>query len=55
MAWSFYNSSGQLIDGVLDDTVTTAKIANKVLKNKGSDFQDCEMDSRTNYTGRFNG
>ena len=31
------------------------KIANKVLKNKGSDFQDCEMDSRTNYTGRFNG
>ena len=28
MAWSFYNSSGQLIDGVLDDSVTTAKIAN---------------------------
>ena len=31
MAWSFYNSSGQLIDGVLDDTVTTAKIANNAV------------------------
>ena len=31
MAWSFYNSSGQLIDCVLDDTVTTAKIANNAV------------------------
>jgi len=31
------------------------KIANKVMDNKGPDFQECELDSRNNYTGRFNG
>jgi len=27
MAWSFYNSSGKLIDGVLDSSITNAKMA----------------------------
>jgi len=27
MAWSFYNSSGKLIDGVLDSSITNAKVA----------------------------
>tara|TARA_R100000008_G_scaffold24041_1_gene12947 strand:+ start:2813 stop:3616 length:804 start_codon:yes stop_codon:yes gene_type:complete len=31
------------------------KIANKVMDNKGTDYQGCETDSRENYTGRFNG
>ena len=31
------------------------KIANKVMTNKGQDYQNCETDSRENYTGRFNG
>ena len=31
------------------------KIANKVMDSKGSDFQECELDSRENYTGRFDG
>ena len=31
------------------------KISNKVLSNKGYDFQECELDSRNNYVGRFNG
>ena len=31
------------------------KISNKVMDSKGSDFQECELDSRNNYTGRFNG
>ena len=31
------------------------KVAGKVMNDKGSDFQDCELDSRKNYTGRFNG
>jgi len=30
-------------------------ISNKVMKNKGHNFQECELDSRNNYTGRFNG
>ena len=33
MAWSFYNSSGQLIDGVLDGSVTAAKIADGAIAN----------------------
>ena len=31
------------------------KIANKVMDSKGPDYQDCETDSRENYTGRFDG
>ncbi len=31
------------------------KISEKVLDDKGMNFQDCELDSRNNYTGRFNG
>ena len=31
------------------------KISNKVMKSKGHNFQKCELDSRENYTGRFNG
>ena len=31
------------------------KISNKVMDDKGPDFQDCESDSRENYTGRFDG
>ena len=31
------------------------KISNKVMDSKGSDFQECELDSRENYTGRFDG
>ena len=27
MSWSFYNASGILIDGVIDGSVTTAKLA----------------------------
>ena len=30
-------------------------IANKVMESKGQDYQECELDSRENYTGRFNG
>ena len=30
-------------------------ISNKVMKSKGHNFQECELDSRNNYTGRFNG
>ena len=30
-------------------------IANKVMDDKGYDFQECELDSRNNYTGRFDG
>jgi len=43
MAWSFYNSSGKLIDGVLDSSITGAKIAaNTITGDKialGSDAQ----------------
>ena len=31
------------------------KIADKVMNSKGQDYQDCELDSRENYTGRFDG
>ena len=31
------------------------KLANKVMESKGYDFQECELDSRNNYTGRFDG
>jgi sialic acid synthase SpsE len=31
------------------------KISDKVMVDKGSDFQECELDSRNNYTGRFDG
>ena len=31
------------------------KISNKVMDSKGPDYQDCETDSRENYTGRFDG
>ena len=31
------------------------QLRNEMLINKGVDFQECESDSRTNYTGRFNG
>jgi len=31
------------------------KIANKAMDSKGQDYQDCETDSRENYTGRFDG
>ena len=31
------------------------KIANKVMDSKGPDYQECETDSRENYTGRFGG
>ena len=31
------------------------KVAGKVMNGKGPDFQECELDSRNNYTGRFNG
>tara|TARA_B100000287_G_scaffold374417_1_gene374239 strand:+ start:2629 stop:3429 length:801 start_codon:yes stop_codon:yes gene_type:complete len=30
-------------------------ISDKVMDNKGYDFQECELDSRNNYTGRFDG
>ena len=31
------------------------KLREKMIKNHGSDFQECELDSRKNYEGRFNG
>ena len=31
------------------------KISDKVMNFKGVDYQNCELDSRKNYTGRFNG
>ena len=31
------------------------KISKKVMSDKGVDYQDCELDSRENYTGRFDG
>ena len=31
------------------------KISDKVMNGKGPDFQECELDSRENYTGRFDG
>tara|TARA_B100000287_G_scaffold320339_1_gene304248 strand:- start:238 stop:1038 length:801 start_codon:yes stop_codon:yes gene_type:complete len=31
------------------------KISDKIMESKGYDFQECELDSRNNYTGRFNG
>ena len=31
------------------------KISNKVMNSKGNDYQECELDSRNNYTGRFDG
>ena len=30
-------------------------ISDKVMNSKGSDYQECELDSRENYTGRFDG
>ena len=30
-------------------------ISNKVMITKGCDYQECELDTRENYTGRFNG
>ena len=30
-------------------------IFTQVNTNHGSNFQECELDSRENYTGRFNG
>ena len=36
----------------LSDYIT---ISEKVMDNKGMDYQECETDSRENYTGRFNG
>ena len=33
MPWSFYNSSGKLIDGVLDSSITAAKIADGAITN----------------------
>jgi sialic acid synthase SpsE len=30
-------------------------ISNKVMISKGCDYQECELDTRENYTGRFNG
>tara|TARA_B100000424_G_C22944534_1_gene502667 strand:- start:767 stop:1567 length:801 start_codon:yes stop_codon:yes gene_type:complete len=36
----------------LSDYIT---ISEKVMDNKGMDYQECETDSRKNYTGRFNG
>ena len=30
-------------------------ISEKVMNDKGVDYQDCELDSRENYTGRFDG
>jgi sialic acid synthase SpsE len=31
------------------------KLRNEMLINHGVDYQECETDSRNNYTGRFNG
>ena len=31
------------------------KISKKVMNDKGVDYQDCELDSRENYTGGFDG
>jgi sialic acid synthase SpsE len=31
------------------------KLRNEMLISKGDNFQECELDSRNNYTGRFNG
>jgi sialic acid synthase SpsE len=31
------------------------KLREEMLIDKGLDFQECELDSRNNYTGRFNG
>ena len=31
------------------------ELRNEMLIDHGVDFQDCETDSRNNYTGRFNG
>ena len=30
-------------------------ISNRVMEDKGHGYQECELDSRNNYTGRFNG
>ena len=39
----------------LDDLSSYIKLREEMLIDHGSDFQECESDSRTNYTGRFNG
>jgi len=39
----------------LDNLSSYIKLRNEMLIDKGVDFQECESDSRTNYTGRFNG
>ena len=31
------------------------KISDRAMDSKGTDYQKCELDSRENYTGRFNG
>jgi|TARA_R110000764_G_scaffold237051_3_gene332842 sialic acid synthase SpsE len=37
------------------DLSSYIKLREEMLINHGSDFQECESDSRTNYAGRFNG
>ena len=39
----------------LADLSSYIKLREEMLIDHGSDFQECELDSRINYTGRFNG
>ena len=47
-----YSLSG---DGARAKEAIQGVLANKVMDSKGPDYQDCETDSRENYTGRFDG
>ena len=38
-----------------DKFIEDIKLREEMMIEHGLDYQDCESDSRTNYTGRFNG
>ena len=44
-----------VLPGEMERLSEYISIANEVMEHKGPDFQECELDSRNNYTGRFNG
>ena len=44
-----------VLPGEMERLSEYISISKRVMKGKGPDFQDCELDSRNNYTGRFNG
>tara|TARA_R100001015_G_C4625764_1_gene184432 strand:+ start:1612 stop:2439 length:828 start_codon:yes stop_codon:yes gene_type:complete len=39
----------------LKDLSNFIELREKMMKDHGDDYQDCELDSRKNYTGRFDG